>query len=315
MSMPVASESVPLLQAQAAEIAHLRGLVNDMMQVTELQREDQRSLADFARLVPQMREANEHLVQATFGAFNLRAAAEEVNRKQLEFMSILAHELRSPLQPVVLANRMLGLLADCHPDLPKLHSVIARQVEHMSRLIEDLLDAGRLSSGKFALDSRPVLLSAVLESALETCAPMMDQRRQELHLHALADVAVVNGDRVRLTQAFANLLINASKFTPDGGHLSLRVQRSALYVSVLIKDTGIGIDAALQPHIFELFTQGYRPPELSRGGLGIGLALVRTIAEMHGGTVSVYSAGLGQGSEFMLSLPLAEALPATSGQN
>lgn len=306
-------DGASLLLQQAAEIEHLRALLDDMTLTAEARSEERHNLAEFARLMAQLREANEHLVQATCGAFKLRAVSEDVNRKQLEFISMLAHELRTPLQPIALANEMIGRLGSAHPQLTVPHDVIARQIAYMSRLIEDLLDAGRLSRGKITLECAPVALSEILDSALETCAPMIARRHQLLHLNRRGDTAMVNGDRTRLSQAFANLLGNACKFTPEQGHISLRVRESALYVSVIVTDTGSGIDAALQPHIFELFEQGARAPGQG-SGLGIGLALVRTIAEMHNGTVSVYSAGPGQGSEFMLTLPLAEPMPPPSSR-
>lgn len=271
--------------------------------------EKQQLQHSLAKQLPRLREANEHLVLATLGAQELQEQAEITNRKQAEFMSMLAHELRTPLQPVAIANGMIGLLGDAHPDLPRLHGVIQRQVTHMARLVDDLLDIGRIRVGKMAVEPCRTTLPEILGSALETARPMLDQRGQQVNT-ALPDEPVpMMGDVGRLVQLFTNLLVNASKFTPDGGAVTISAKLRGAMIDIHVADNGAGIAPDLQGRVFALYAQGAPHQASSRGGLGIGLALVRAIAEMHGGTVSVQSAGLGQGSQFTVSLPVLASPP------
>ncbi|MFC7297755.1 ATP-binding protein [Herminiimonas aquatilis] len=259
-------------------------------------------------LVVQLREANQHLVLATFGAQDLQAKAESANHRQEEFLSMLAHELRNPLAPIAMAADLLGKIATAHPMLPKLHGIISRQVGHMAHLVDDLLDASRVTTGNITLNRRSLLLAEIIDSAVETSQPFIDKRNQQLSIHIPEEPITINGDLVRLAQAFANLLINATKFTPVDEHIDISVERLADTVKVVIKDNGVGISPDIQPFIFDLFRQGPHSLDRSQGGLGIGLSLVRTVIGMHGGTVSVYSDGLGKGSEFTVELPISTEL-------
>lgn len=287
----------------AQEAAQLRRRVADLLTQVEALREATKSQDALEDLVSQLREANQHLVIATVGAQDLQANAEAVNQRQEEFLSMLAHELRNPLAPVAMATELLGKITDAHPQLPKLHAIISRQVNHMTHLVDDLLDASRFSGGKIALKKQPLLLSKIIESAVETSQPFIDKRNQRLIIELPASPIVIDGDLVRLAQVFSNLLINAAKFTPEFEQITLSAHKLANAVTVSVKDNGIGIAADIQPHIFDLFTQGFHSMDRSQGGLGIGLSLVRTIAEMHGGNVKVRSAGAGFGSEFTVFLP------------
>ncbi len=269
-------------------------------------------------LVLQLRAANQNLVIATFDAQDLQAAAEAVNSRQEEFLAMLAHELRNPLAPIAMASEFLGTMKDAHPALPNLHEIIDRQVNTITQLVDDLLDVSRVRTGKITLHKHAFLLSEVIDGAIETSQPFANKRQQTLSVDLRldlppdleADQVVIDGDLVRLTQAFSNLLINATKFTQEHGRITVSASRLANTVTVLIKDNGVGIAPELQPFIFDLFTQGPRSLDRSEGGLGIGLALVRTIVEMHGGTVGVYSEGTGFGSEFRIQLPVsAKRLP------
>ncbi len=262
----------------------------------------------------QLRDANQHLVLATFGAQDLQEKAEATNRRQEEFLSMLAHELRNPLAPIAMAAELLGKRLSADPQLMKLQGIISRQVSHMIRLVDDLMDASRVNSGKILLQKRALLLSDVLESAVETSKSCIDKRGHHLLIEMPAAPIHLEGDLVRLTQIFSNLLINAAKFTPENGKISMAACRIGDFVDVSIRDNGAGIEASLLPVIFDLFTQGARSLERSQGGLGIGLSLVRTLAEMHGGTVAVHSEGAGCGSEFIVRLPvscLPEAIAIT----
>lgn len=235
----------------------------------------------------------------------MRASAEAASLRQTEFLAMLAHELRNPLQPLAMANDLLGKKVALDPSLAHVHGVIGRQVSHMARLIDDLLDASRVSSGKITLQLLPVLLSDILASAVEAGQANIDKRQQQLSLSLPKEPLVIEADLVRLTQVFANLLINASKFTQEFGRVDIVARRHGAVVEITVSDDGAGIAPEILPFIFDLFTQGYRSLDRAQGGLGIGLSLVRILTQLHGGTVDVYSAGVGMGSEFTLKLPLS----------
>jgi signal transduction histidine kinase len=259
-------------------------------------------------LVRRLREANQHLVIATVRAQELQAQAEAANERQKEFLCMLAHELRNPLAPLTTATELLGMITAADPKLPKLHAVMSRQVSSLARLVADLLDASRVSSGKFALKTQTLLLSDIIECAIETSQPVLEKRNQQLSINLPPDPVMLEGDLVRLGQVFSNLLINAAKFTPEGGHVAVSASRTSDDgVTVSVKDDGIGIAPELQPFVFDLFAQGSCSEDGAQGGLGIGLSLVRSIVEMHGGTVDVHSDGLGHGSEFKVLLPACAA--------
>jgi two-component system CheB/CheR fusion protein len=266
-------------------------------------------------LVKRLREANQHLVIATVRAQELQAEAERANDRQKEFVCMLAHELRNPLAPLTTAAEILGMLTSAHPKLPQLHGVIARQVGSLTRLVGDLLDASRVSSGKFTLKRQRLLVSDIIEYAVETSQPVLEDRNQHLSIALPSDPLMLDGDFVRLGQVFSNLLINAAKFTPKGGHIAVSAITTPDSVIVSVKDDGIGIAAELQPLVFDLFAQGARTHESVQGGLGIGLSLVRTIVEMHGGTVEIHSDGLLQGSEFKVLLPIITPPPLPISKN
>jgi signal transduction histidine kinase/ActR/RegA family two-component response regulator len=229
----------------------------------------------------------------------------EANRCKDEFLAMLAHELRNPLAPLRNAVQVLRLLAK---DDAKLHGVgemVERQVQHMSRLIDDLLDIARFTSGKITLHKEPTDLAAVVDRAVETTRPAIDTHGQELSVTLSPEPLWVEADLIRLAQVLANLLNNAAKFTPEGGRICLTAQRENGEAVISVRDTGMGIPAEVLPHIFDLFTQGQRSLDRSQGGLGIGLTLVRRLVELHGGSVQAFSQGPGKGSEFIVRLPLA----------
>ncbi|WP_296948897.1 hybrid sensor histidine kinase/response regulator [uncultured Massilia sp.] len=284
------------VQALEEELARLRA-----------EAQDRRQLED---TVTQLREANEHLVLATVNAQHLRDDAEAANRRQNEFLAMLAHELRNPLSPIAMAASLLERSGD--GEHARLARVVGRQVGHMARLLDDLLDAARISSGKITLAPEPLALAEVLRHAVETVQPRIAERAQALELALPAEGVAVEGDRVRLAQVFTNLLANASKYTGDGGRLRLAVlaDEDDGHVLVSVEDNGTGIAPETIPHIFDLFTQGPRSLARSEGGLGVGLNVVRNLVGMHGGTVDAYSAGSGQGSRFTVRLPRSAAAPA-----
>lgn len=253
----------------------------------------------------QLREANQNLVLATFSAQDLQTAAEAANRRQTVFMSMLAHELRNPLAPIAAANSLLEGLAGAHPLLPKLTAVLQRQVNHLVHLVDDLLDASRIASGRISVQKRLVTLQDIIESAIEITQPAFDARGQQVLTSLASTPVALFADPVRLAQLFSNLLINASKFSAGSAAILVSAPVHDDTVRVSVKDQGAGIARDLQPHIFDLFTQGEQTRDRAAGGLGTGLSLVRSIAEMHGGAVAVHSDGPGCGSEFLVALPLA----------
>ncbi|MGB9107401.1 MAG: hybrid sensor histidine kinase/response regulator [Telluria sp.] len=261
---------------------------------------EKRRLEDTAA---QLREANEHLVLAAVQAQHLQEDAEAANRRQNEFLAMLAHELRNPLSPIGMAASLLDRTPNATPQLHKLSRVIGRQVDHMAKLLDDLLDAARISSGKITLSTEPLVLADVLQQAVETMQPCVQERRQCLQVELPPASVVVEGDQVRLTQVFTNLLANASKYTPDGGTLHLTARAGEAEVTVGVEDNGNGIAPEIIPYIFDLFTQGPRALARSEGGLGVGLNVVRNLVGMHAGTVVAESRGAGQGSCFTVHLP------------
>lgn len=307
---PAEDNLVALRAMHADEITSLHHTIDELTLLVRRQNlEKQQLQLLLANQLPRLRDANEHLVLAALGAQDLQEQAETANRKQSEFMAVLAHELRTPLQPVAVANSMIGLLSDAHPDLPRLHGTIQRQIRHMARLVDDLLDIGRIRSGKLTVEPSRTTLSEVLHGALENTHPLLDQRAQRVRMALPAQPVALMGDVVRLVQLFTNLLVNASKFTPDGGGVTISAQLRGAMVDIHVADNGAGIAPDQLDRVFELYAQGDLQQASSRGGLGIGLALVRAITDMHGGAVSVHSAGPGQGSRFTVSLPVLAAAP------
>lgn len=291
--------------AHDQEMASLRATISQLLATINTQAGAQDRSEAVSGLVQQLQQANQHLVLAAFGAQDMQATAEAANLRQTEFLSMLAHELRNPMQPMAMANALLAELTELHPNIARIHGVFARQITHMVRLVDDLLDASRVSCGKITLQLAPVLLSDIIDEAVETSQPGFDRRYQQLQVRLPAAPMMIEGDLVRLAQVFSNLLINASKFTHEYGHIDIVARRLGDSVEVRVCDDGAGILPELQPFIFDLFTQGFRSLDRAQGGLGIGLSLVRTITQMHGGTTAVNSGGTGQGSTFIITLPLS----------
>ena len=227
----------------------------------------------------------------------------ESNRKKDEFLAMLAHELRNPLAPISTAAEMLRLTIASDPRTRKASEVISRQVKHMTALVDDLLDVSRVTRGLVELDKELVDIKAAVSNAVEQARPLIEARHHALTVRTDASQASVLGDRTRLVQVIANLLNNAAKYTPQGGEITLEVHAQGDWVDIGVIDNGIGIDAKLLPHVFELFTQAERTPDRAQGGLGIGLALVKTMVALHGGQVTADSAGPGKGSTFTIRLP------------
>jgi diguanylate cyclase (GGDEF)-like protein len=255
------------------------------------------------------RDANEQLLVAALGAQELQAAAEAALRRQTEFLAVLAHELRNPLTPIRSATELLGNLHTDEPLLPKLQGVIERQVQQMTRLVNDLLDVSRISSGELQLQRRVIDLGKVVDDALATFLPAMEERRQKVNVRIPEGVLEVLGDAGRLAQVLGNLLDNASKYTPEGGDIGFSLEVINDTVVLAVTDNGIGITAEGLPHVFDAFAQDAHAIGFNGVGLGIGLTVVREVVEAHGGTVIAHSGGSGLGSQFVVTLPLHKSAP------
>ena len=231
-------------------------------------------------------------------------ALREADRRKDEFLATLAHELRNPLAPIRNSARLLLLKDPPDPQMRWGAEVIHRQVNHMSRLLDDLLDVSRISRNRLELRKEWVDLAVVIDSAIETSRPAIDARRHELTMERPVEPIYVDADPVRLAQVFSNLINNAAKFMDPGGEIRLKANRRGNAAVVSIKDRGMGLTPTMLPHIFEIFWQASSALEHPHGGLGIGLSLAQGIVELHGGHIEAHSDGLGQGSEFHVHLPV-----------
>ena len=244
-----------------------------------------------------------------------RKQAEDVlkmaDRSKYEFLAILAHELRNPLAPIRSAVQILQLKGTRGPESQWALSVIDRQVHQMARLIDDLVDIARVSSNRLELRKERVELAAVLRAAVETSAALLQTGGQHFALAVPAEPIHLNADPTRLAQAVTNLLNNAAKYTPQGGHIRLDAERRGDQAVVTVRDDGIGIPAEMLSCVFEMFTQGEQSRARAQGGLGIGLTLVKRLVELHGGTVTVHSEGPGAGSAFVIRLPISDEAQLT----
>ncbi len=237
----------------------------------------------------------------------LRQRAEELaaaDRRKDEFLAMLAHELRNPLAPILNSLEEIHLRGAGEPAIEQAIQVAGRQVRHMSRLLEDLLDVSRITRGKVQLRKVPVAISTVVAHALETTRPTIEANRHHLTVTQPNDSIWIEGDITRLEQILANLLHNASKYSEPGGQIHLSVALEDKEVVLRVQDQGIGLSAEMLPRVFDLFSQADMSLDRAQGGIGIGLTLVRSLVEMHGGTVTAHSEGLGRGSLFVVRLPV-----------
>ncbi|MEN3278551.1 MAG: hypothetical protein V7631_4341 [Massilia sp.] len=233
----------------------------------------------------------------------LYSSLQEQDRRKDEFLAMLAHELRNPLAPLSSAAELLKIGTATEERVRKSSEVIDRQVKHMTSLVDDLLDISRITRGLIQLERVPVEVAAIVNAAVEQVRPLFEAREHALVVHGGSGASRVLGDPNRLVQVLANLLNNAAKYTPRAGTIVLSVEPGAGTVGIRIRDNGIGIGSAQLPQVFDLFTQAERTPDRSQGGLGIGLALVKNVVTLHGGTVTAHSDGPGTGSTFTVTLP------------
>jgi signal transduction histidine kinase len=284
---------------------------------TEKERELEEINGHLKRANEELSRSNESLETEIRDRIRAENSLKEAVVKRDEFLAMLSHELRNPLSPLRNASHMLMQGDTQDPKIVWSRGVIARQLKHMIRLVDDLLDVSRIARGKIVLVSEPVKVADVLAAAVETVQPLLDQKHQQLSVDTPDPGLQVRGDPVRLAQVVGNLLHNAAKYTGDGGAIEVAARADGERVEIVVRDTGIGIPAESMPHIFELFTQIPSDRVSTTGGLGIGLALVRALVELHGGEILATSRGQDQGSEFIVRLPLlqpdkpAEDIPHT----
>jgi len=258
----------------------------------------------FARVMHDLTES-----QATAAQARRADGLAEANRNKEEFMALLSHELRNPLSPILNALGILRQMRTTDPVIQQAGNIIDRQVGQMVRLVDDLLDISRITKGKLRLTREPVELRRLVNDAAESARPLIDARRHEFSVSLPTEALWVEADPDRLEQCVVNLLNNAAKYTDTGGLIRLAVERQGSEAVIRVKDNGVGIAPDKLPHVFELFAQVDGSLGRSYGGLGIGLALVRSLMEMHDGRVAAHSAGPGKGCEFTLKLPLLADTP------
>jgi signal transduction histidine kinase/ActR/RegA family two-component response regulator len=231
-------------------------------------------------------------------------------RKKDEFLAMLGHELRNPLAPIVTATSLLRVRG--HATSREL-DILDRQARHLVRLVDDLLDVSRITSGKLALNRARVSASEVVAQAIESTSPLYEERQIRLHSQVSRAPMIIDGDRDRLVQVVANILVNAAKFTPHGKDVFLSASCEGSFVAIVVRDEGQGIEPELLPHVFDLFTQGRQSADRSTGGLGLGLAVAGSIARAHDGRIDIASPGAGLGTTVTVRLPVAVTVPAEVG--
>jgi signal transduction histidine kinase len=264
-----------------------------------------RRVVGFALDVTERKQMTDRLADSERRARAMADALLATDRRKDEFLAMLAHELRNPLAPIRTAATLLARLAPQDAQLRVPIEIVQRQVTHLARIVDDLLDVSRITHDRIELQRAPVALDEIVTEACETVQPTLHEKRHELRVGTGG--VWVDGDRARLVQVVTNLLGNAAKYTPDGGHLEVRAWRDGAHAYLRVSDDGTGIDPDLLPHVFELFVQGRQTIDRAKGGLGLGLSLVKRLVEMHGGTVAVESDGAGRGAAFTIRLPAVEA--------
>ncbi|RYF61195.1 MAG: response regulator [Comamonadaceae bacterium] len=298
--------NVAVLRSKVAIFAelHRKSLALEQVNRALVQEIAERAAAEDALRV--LNENLERRVQERTHDLQLRdTQLQEADRRKDEFLATLAHELRNPLAPIGYAVGLLKLKGQSSPDIERGADLIARQVKAMSRLIDDLMDVSRINQGKIQLRCSRVPLVTILEGAVEAARPVIDELKHDLVVRLPDASLTLEGDSTRLVQVFMNLLHNASKYMDAGGRMELAVEASVSEACITLTDQGIGIAPERLETVFEMFSQEEAALSRSRGGLGIGLTLTRRLIALHGGTIAAFSKGVGQGSSFVVRLPLA----------
>ncbi|MFL5240805.1 MAG: ATP-binding protein [Gemmataceae bacterium] len=275
---------------------------------TSLKRPDGRSIGVLLSAGP-LRDGRKQVVGCVVNLTDIterkraEQALKDADRRKDEFLATLAHELRNPLAPIKNSLQVIRMKAGDAAARDRMLEITERQVNHLVRLVDDLLDVARVTSDKIELRKQRVELAAVVQSAVETSRPIIEKSRHTLEVMLPPEPITLDADPVRFSQILSNLLHNAAKYTDPGGRIDLIAGREKGQVVLRIKDTGVGISAEMLPRVFDMFTQIDRYKGRSQGGLGVGLSLVRSLVRLHGGTIEAHSAGPGCGSEFVVRLP------------
>jgi len=277
----------------AAEVASLARSINDMLE--------------------RLNQQHETLLQEREKLTLLTKALQAADRKKDAFLAMLGHELRNPLAPISAGAELLRRLPVEDARVVRTSEIISRQVGHMTKIVSDLLDVSRVTRGLITLEKRPVDIAGVVSAAVEQVRPLIESRAHTVKVTLPPEDIVVMGDPARLVQVVGNLLTNAAKYTDEGGHIEVSAGATAGVAEIVVSDNGVGITPELMPEIFDLFTQGSRAADRSQGGLGLGLALVKHLVELHGGSVCARSDGPGQGSVFTVRLPRVPQAAAPAG--
>ncbi|HEU4778351.1 MAG TPA: hybrid sensor histidine kinase/response regulator, partial [Steroidobacteraceae bacterium] len=299
-----------ILRSKVAVLVELYGKRRELQSVNKELADSNKALADANSALQtektrELQELNGHLQRANDELSRSENMLKDAVVKRDEFLAMLSHELRNPLSPLRNASHMLMQGETQDPKIIWSRGVIERQLKHMIRLVDDLLDVSRIARGKIVLVSERVNVADIVAAAVETVQPLLEQKKQHLEVSNSDASMTVRGDPVRLSQVVGNLLHNAAKYTGEGGRVVLVTRSNADQAEICVRDTGIGISEESMPRIFELFTQIPSERVNTGGGLGIGLALVRALVELHGGKISASSGGLDRGSEFIVRLPLS----------
>lgn len=298
---------VLILTRQGADSAESGEAVRSLGNVTLLERPVRVStLISVVRTALRARERQYQIREHLARHVRSEAALKQADRRKDEFLATLGHELRNPLAPLLSAVQLLKRSSVYDPIAERVTPVMERQIRHLVRLVDDLLEVSRITRGLIEVQREPIDIAFVLQSAIETCRPMIDTAGHTLDIALPEHPLIVLGDTVRLTQVFSNLITNAAKYTNPGGHIWIAMRQEQGRVIVSVRDDGLGIAEDQLDSVFEMFTQVNRSSRPEQGGLGIGLTLVRSLVAMHGGTVTAHSRGPGSGSEFIVDLP-AEA--------
>jgi len=300
-----------ILRSKVAVLVELYGKRRELQAVNKELAESNKQLADANNSLQlektrELEELNGHLRRANEELSRSENMLKDAVVKRDEFLAMLSHELRNPLSPLRNASHMLMQGDTQDPKIIWSRGVIERQLKHLIRLVDDLLDVSRIARGKIVLLSERVNVADIVAAAAETVQPLLEQKKQRLELNAASQDLFVRGDPVRLSQVVGNLLHNAAKYTGEGGSVVLTSRAEDGKAEICVRDTGIGISAESMPHIFELFTQIPSERVNTSGGLGIGLALVRALVDLHGGEITAASDGIDHGSVFTVRLPLYE---------
>jgi two-component system, chemotaxis family, CheB/CheR fusion protein len=308
-AFPQIGEKVLLLQAHRLSSDEQRGdlillAIND---ITERRALEENRRVERERIIEEQASDIRELVESD-------TAHKEADRQKNEFLAILAHELRNPLAPIRTTLDVLRGTIATDPTLEWGWNIIDRQTQHLTRLVEDLLDIARFTRGEILLQKKPISLLEILDHAVETSRPFIESRKQALTSKLPPEPVYIEGDLVRLSQVFSNLLNNASKYSPENAEITLIAERLGREAVITVKDSGIGISAEVLPHIFDAFARANQLPTLSRGGLGLGLSLSRKLVELHAGSIIASSEGPGTGSQFVVRLPALEEQPVETAE-